>query len=154
MSDPPKSTKLALAAMSGIPAGGFPRGGGRSGSRAVRQSNELLVKSLLAHHALTAAYAPSDSAILRYKSAAWRKIRPNRARLHDSIEDVGVARAELTHHFGEDIASLAAEDRRESFPGNAQGAAGRERARAAGKIASVRSIATSPPAHSIERRVE
>jgi (p)ppGpp synthase/HD superfamily hydrolase len=88
------------------------------------------------------------------------------ALLHDTIEDVGVTRAELAERFGEDVASLVAEVTDDkSLPKETRKALQVENApkkspraqalSAADKIANVRSIATSPPANwSFERRVE
>jgi len=88
------------------------------------------------------------------------------ALLHDTIEDVGVTRAEIAARFGEDVASLVAEVTDDKLlPKEVRKALQIEnapykspRAQAlstADKIANVRSIATSPPANwSFERRVE
>lgn len=88
------------------------------------------------------------------------------ALLHDTIEDVGVTRAEIAERFGEDVASLVAEvtddkslprERRkalqvESAPKKSKRA---QALSAADKTANVRSIAVSPPAAwSLERRAE
>jgi len=88
------------------------------------------------------------------------------ALLHDTIEDVGVTRAEIAERFGEDVASLVAEVTDDkSLPKevrkalqveHAPGKSARAQAlSAADKIANLRSIATSPPADwTFERRVE
>jgi (p)ppGpp synthase/HD superfamily hydrolase len=88
------------------------------------------------------------------------------ALLHDTIEDVGVTRAELAQRFGEDVASLVAEVTDDKLlPMEARKALQIENAphkspraqslSAADKIANVRSIASSPPANwSFERRLE
>ncbi len=88
------------------------------------------------------------------------------ALLHDTIEDVGVTRAEIAERFGEDVASLVAEVTDDkSLPKETRKALQVERASAktpraqalstADKIANVRSIATNPPANwTFERRVE
>jgi (p)ppGpp synthase/HD superfamily hydrolase len=88
------------------------------------------------------------------------------ALLHDTIEDVGVTRAEIARRFGEDVASLVAEVTDDkSLPKEARKALQIENAAhkspraqalsAADKITNIRSIATSPPANwSFERRVE
>ena len=88
------------------------------------------------------------------------------ALLHDTIEDVGVTRAEIAQRFGDDVASLVAEVTDDkSLPKETRKALQIEKAAAksaraqalgtADKIANMRSIATSPPANwSFERRVE
>jgi (p)ppGpp synthase/HD superfamily hydrolase len=88
------------------------------------------------------------------------------ALLHDTIEDVGVTRAELAARFGEDVAALVAEvSDDKSLPKQTRKALQIEnapkkspRAQAlstADKICNMRSIVSSPPADwSFERRVE
>ena len=88
------------------------------------------------------------------------------ALLHDTIEDVGVTRAEIAARFGEDVAALVAEvSDDKSLPKETRKALQIENAThkslraqalsAADKIANMRSIVHSPPAGwSFERRVE
>jgi len=88
------------------------------------------------------------------------------ALLHDTIEDVGVTRAELAARFGEDVAALVAQvSDDKSLPKvarkmlqleNAQNKSPRAQALSASdKIANLRSIVHSPPADwSFERKLE